>query len=455
MTRRKIARPKADRAIWCCNSWTSTWGFALFLPLNIADKKLMAKQVAHGRHSPWTRFKHFIKVHLMSTVITTLAVTWVGISAMVYWLEDTVKDSNIHSLQDGLWWGIVTFLTVGYGDKYPITGQGRLLATMLMVVGVVTMSIVTAKISTYFLEQALAKGRKTVETDKLKNHFVVCGWKEDMEDLLLHILACNPDMEPHDIVLVAPLSEILVDSFKQHPSLSEVQMVVADYIHESNLRRAAPERARRILIVADQTPNTDGKNPSESEVDARTIMAAMTLSQIARGTLVAAEIYDPKMDHYLKIANVSEVIYTREYSRMILGNATAGTGIANVLYEILSPQASVKIITTAIPDPLVGKTYGEIKRAWTGYYGDSLLLGILENTGNSDSIRHRALRNAQKTANMGELVSNLKRVKSLQFNHPVFAPANEYVVHEGSLAIVLDNQAQEGAAQHEPSAKTA
>ena len=183
-------------------------------------------------------------------------------------------------------------------------------------------------------------------------------------------------------------------------------------------------------------------------------MAAMTLSQIARGTLVAAEIYDSKMDHYLKIANVSEVVYTREYSRLILGNATGGTGVANVLYEILSPQTAVKIMTTPIPDQLVGKTYGEIKRAWTGYFGNSLVLGVLENTGNSDSVRHRALRNAQKTANMGELVSNLKRVKSLQFNHPVFAPPNDYLVSEGTLAIVLDSRT-EGEAQNEHSEKTA
>jgi hypothetical protein len=243
----------------------------------------------------------------------------------------------------------------------------------------------------------------------------------------------------------------VIDGLKQHATLSEVQLVIGDYIHESVLRRAAPERARRILILADQTHSADGKLPSESEVDARTIMAAMTLSHIARGTLVAAEIYDSKMDHYLKIANVAEVIYTREYSRLILSNATVGTGIANVLYEILSPMTPVKIITATIPDELVGKTYGELKRAWTDYYGNaSLLLGVLENTGNSDSVRNRVLRNAQKTANMNDLVQNLKGVKTLQFNHPLFAPPNDYVVKEGTLAITLENKGIE-TGKHEQS----
>lgn len=393
------------------------------------------------------KIRAWLKAHLIAAVIVSLTASWIGSAYWVYRFEDGLKDANIHSLQDSLWWGIVTFLTVGYGDRYPVSTPGRVTAALLMLVGVVTMSIVTAKISSYFLEQALNKGRRTVDTDKLRDHFVICGWKEDMEDLLEHILLCNPDLEPKDLVIIAPLSTAFADGLKQHATLSEVQYVIGDFIHESSLRRAAPQRARRVLILADQSPSPTGQVPSESEVDARTIMAAMTLSQIARGTLVAAEIYDPKMDHYLKIAGVSEVIYTREYSRLILGNATAGTGIANVLYEILAPNTPVKILTSPIPENLFGQTFADLKKAWAETHPSRVVLGILENTGNSDSVRNRALRNAQKTANMNQLVQNLKGVKSLRFNHPVF-PNGDYVINEGSLAIILESQA-EGAATYE------
>ena len=78
-----------------------------------------------------------------------------------------------------------------------------------------------------------------------------------------------------------------------------------------------------------------------------------------------------------------------------------------------------------------------------------------DDTGNSDSVRNRALRNAQKTANMNELVQNLKRVKSLRFNNPVFAPPNDYVVSEGSLAITLDHQPIGVARDEQPSKQAA
>ncbi len=44
--------------------------------------------------------------------------------------------ANIETPGDALWWGLVTISTVGYGDLYPVTDSGRLMASLLIVAGV-------------------------------------------------------------------------------------------------------------------------------------------------------------------------------------------------------------------------------------------------------------------------------------------------------------------------------
>jgi len=59
-------------------------------------------------------------------------------------------------LQDGLWWAFVTLTTVGYGDIYPITSAGRIVAVITMIFGIVVYSLVIANVTVY-LENYTAK----------------------------------------------------------------------------------------------------------------------------------------------------------------------------------------------------------------------------------------------------------------------------------------------------------
>jgi voltage-gated potassium channel len=57
------------------------------------------------------------------------------------------------SLGDAVWWAVTTVTTVGYGDKFPTTVAGRLVAGGLMLLGIALFGILTASLSSFFLTQ--------------------------------------------------------------------------------------------------------------------------------------------------------------------------------------------------------------------------------------------------------------------------------------------------------------
>ncbi len=66
---------------------------------------------------------------------------------------ETTPDSNIQSASDALWWAFVTITTVGYGDFYPITFLGRIIAAVLMTAGIGLFGTFTAYVASSFLQQ--------------------------------------------------------------------------------------------------------------------------------------------------------------------------------------------------------------------------------------------------------------------------------------------------------------
>ena len=56
------------------------------------------------------------------------------------------------TLWDGIWWAVTTVTTVGYGDLYPTTVQGRIIGMALMFVGISFLSLLTAAIASRFVK---------------------------------------------------------------------------------------------------------------------------------------------------------------------------------------------------------------------------------------------------------------------------------------------------------------
>lgn len=97
------------------------------------------------------------------TAVSIIAVLMIIFSSIAILQVENRPDSNIKSAEDALWWSYVTITTVGYGDKYPVTTEGRLIAAVLMTVGVGLFGTFTGFLASWFVAE------RTKSDDKMSD----------------------------------------------------------------------------------------------------------------------------------------------------------------------------------------------------------------------------------------------------------------------------------------------
>ena len=335
-------------------------------------------------------------------------------------------------LGDGLWWALVTITTIGYGDKFPITVGGRLVAALLVFFGIGMVGIITGKIASVLVERRIKEGRGLSDAHHLSGHTVILGWKADMQLFVKDILSVNPELTAAALVLVNMADEFLNQELRS--AFPGIVYLRGDVLDAMVLQRAHVSRAAKVIILADQAVHH-----TDQETDSRTVMAAMTVKGMAPEVYTCAELLDKKYEEHLRLAQCDEVVLSREYSRALLVSATRSAGITHVLRDLLDPAEHLGLVTVPIPPDFVGRTVGEL----AAHLRDrrQLLVGLLENTGRARTMRREALREAQKTTNVATLVENLRRVKELRPNEPRLAPPESHVIAPHTLAIVVGRTA--------------
>lgn len=102
--------------------------------------------------------KHIVWLNRTGGALFIAGTIVVVCAALAFHAERSAKGSNIASFDDALWWAVVTVTTVGYGDKYPVTPEGRGIATFLMFSGIGITGFLTAVLTTFFLGRSDEEG---------------------------------------------------------------------------------------------------------------------------------------------------------------------------------------------------------------------------------------------------------------------------------------------------------
>ena len=104
-----------------------------------------------------------LRGRILMYVLASAAVLSYAAALAVLDIERADPEANITTLGDALWWAITTITTVGYGDHYPVTDTGRLIAAALMIGGIAVLGVVTASLASWLVESVAAETAAEVE----------------------------------------------------------------------------------------------------------------------------------------------------------------------------------------------------------------------------------------------------------------------------------------------------
>ena len=374
-----------------------------------------------------TSFREFITskwVLLGSIIFLVLTVIM-----LVIFISEQETNSKINTLFDAFWYTLVTITTVGYGDITPESVLGRVAAMVLLIAGVAIFGALSGKFASFLFDRQQKRDKGLLNMAKMKNHFLICGWKPNFERILSGILEANPEVTNEKVVILNNAEQGEIDRIKSDSRFKGINYLHGDFTDEDTLLKAQIKTAERALILADLS-----ENYSALENDSRAVLAVITMKNLNPRIYCVAEIADSKFEKHLSLARCDEIILSSDYEQNLLVQASSGKGMSHILRELIAGDSDAGIVIESIPQEFVGKPYRDYR---ISLRTRDVLIGLLENTGNFYQRRKEALAEAQKNPDMEKIVANLKKVKTLQSNLPHFTPDDDYIVPGNSKAIFI------------------
>jgi voltage-gated potassium channel len=264
------------------------------------------------------------------------------------------------------WWGLVTLTTVGYGDVVPVTILGRLVGIGLMVIGFISLSLVTATIASVFIERKFRQERG-LEAIKTAQHILILGWPEDAEALLDQLVKRLPPTI--SVVLINKVPPEQMDPIKERFPENTVFFLRGDYSREEILLKANVRGAIKAIILADRQPGE-----TAAQVDQRTLFTALTLKAIHPKIRILAELLQSENRSYLERAGAEEVLIRGQYDSSLLAGAIASPAVFRVYTSLLLGDGQ-GLWDVEVPSRFQGRPLSEFSAFLQEQY-QGILIGV-------------------------------------------------------------------------------
>lgn len=274
--------------------------------------------------------KMLLRMILIGILILLLSAT------LIFYIEPKGQFGN---LIDAIWWAVVTATTVGYGDFFPVTVGGRLLAVILMFLGIGLFGGITATITDLFIK--LEKRRELGQlTADYEGHIIICGWCDKTNEIIAQIL--NENIKNKQLVLIADLER---DPF---PDNNLVHFIKGKIDDKEILKKANVQKAKTAIIL------------NEDNNDATTVLSALTVNTLNPSLYSIAEISKKENKIHLENAGVSEVVVNNNINSRLMVRTALYHGISTIFNELLTNKVGNEIYMSEVDKEYINKKFAEL-----------------------------------------------------------------------------------------------
>ena len=279
------------------------------------------------------------------------------------YLSERAGNEGIRSLGDALWWSMVTMTTVGYGDIYPATWQGRWLVAMpTMLLGIGVLGYAIGLVTTVVLERhnKEVKGMLPYEG---ADHVILCHHPstETVCELVEEIRA-DRSWRERELVLVTDRLEELPDELRK----LRLHFVHGDPSREESLTRAGIARAHSLMVLA--------RDPGDPSSDNQALGVVVTARSLRRDVDIVVECLARENTRLLHSAGASEVVGLGVLAAGLMVQGLQDPGVTGVLAELVSNRTGHQIYIEPI-ESFAG-SYRELEDTLRGR-GRYVVLGLV------------------------------------------------------------------------------
>ncbi|MCX7760086.1 MAG: ion transporter [Hydrogenothermaceae bacterium] len=295
-------------------------------------------------------FKESIYVYLVIILLISLMIFMS--SSIVYVYEHNNGNKDFNSLGTAIYWGIITSMTVGYGDIIPTTDVGRFFASFLSIFTVILISALTATFSASFVSRLFELKEGNVMVRDLENHIVICGYNETSEEILEGIMNLGIDKER---------AVVLITNFDKNQLGIELSDFIiykkGDFIMEKTLLEAGVDKASDVIVVGEKFENLNDRN-----IDARTALTGMLVKSLNPNVRLYIEVLlDEDAEVFKNRVKAKDVLIHGQIIGKIMFSSLLNPGATQLVETIIDNESGIKKLKVREFGHV--KTFGELLKA--------------------------------------------------------------------------------------------